>query len=181
MALTNIEYGSIANSKVLNDNFTYLEKKMDNYTTDLESVEGALTSAMNSQFETLSLGLKENTEELQADIDDLTESVTKNKEEVDDAIANVYNWITPDYTKGVTVSYPKADSRWKAPNYGVYVTFLRGNTNAQLYINNTASAYKLCTAYSEFIIPVAKDDELYWDKAVVSVTTSTFYPYKGCS
>jgi DNA-binding ferritin-like protein len=54
MALTNIEYGSIASSKVLNDNFNYLESKMDNYTTDLNNLDGALTSAIKTQFDTLS-------------------------------------------------------------------------------------------------------------------------------
>lgn len=181
MALTNIEYGSIASSKVLNDNFNYLESKMDNYTTDLNNLDGALTSAIKTQFDSLSNTLTKTQEDLQENIDDLEEDVKKNKETMDDAIANVYQWITPDYTKGVSVTYPVASDRWKAPNYGIYVISIRGRANAQLYINNIASAFKLCTSYSEIVIPVAKDDELYWDQTVITVTSSTFYPYKGCS
>lgn len=52
MALTNIEYGSIASSKVLNDNFNYLEDKIEDYSKNIASDKASLTSLINSQIST---------------------------------------------------------------------------------------------------------------------------------
>lgn len=53
MALTNIEYGSIATSKVLNDNFNYLEDKIEDYSKNIETDKASLVSLINSQIETV--------------------------------------------------------------------------------------------------------------------------------
>ena len=53
MALTNIEYGSIATSKVLNDNFNYLEDKIEDYSKNIETDKSSLVSLINSQIETI--------------------------------------------------------------------------------------------------------------------------------
>jgi hypothetical protein len=52
MALTNIEYGSVASSKVLNDNFNYLEDKIEDYSKNIASDKASLTSLINSQIST---------------------------------------------------------------------------------------------------------------------------------
>jgi hypothetical protein len=52
MALINIEYGSIATSKVLNDNFNYLEDKIEDYSKNIASDKASLTSLINSQIST---------------------------------------------------------------------------------------------------------------------------------
>ena len=52
MALTNIEYGSVASSKVLNDNFNYLEDKIEDYSKNIASDKASLTSLINSQVNT---------------------------------------------------------------------------------------------------------------------------------
>lgn len=52
MALTNIEYGSIATSKVLNDNFNYLEDKIEDYSKNIANDRASLTSLINSQIST---------------------------------------------------------------------------------------------------------------------------------
>lgn len=53
MALTNIEYGSIATSKVLNDNFNYLEEKIEDYSKNIATDKASLISLINSQIETV--------------------------------------------------------------------------------------------------------------------------------
>jgi hypothetical protein len=53
MALTNIEYGSIATSKVLNDNFNYLEDKIEDYSKNIATDKASLISLINSQIETI--------------------------------------------------------------------------------------------------------------------------------
>jgi hypothetical protein len=52
MALINIEYGSVASSKVLNDNFNYLEDKIEDYSKNIASDKASLTSLINSQIST---------------------------------------------------------------------------------------------------------------------------------
>lgn len=52
MALTNIEYGSVASSKLLNDNFNYLEDKIEDYSKNIASDKASLTSLINSQIST---------------------------------------------------------------------------------------------------------------------------------
>ena len=53
MALINIEYGSIASSKVLNDNFNYLEDKIEDYSKNIATDKASLMSLINSQIETV--------------------------------------------------------------------------------------------------------------------------------
>lgn len=53
MALTNIEYGSIASSKLLNDNFNYLEDKIEDYSKNIATDKASLMSLINSQIETI--------------------------------------------------------------------------------------------------------------------------------
>jgi hypothetical protein len=55
MALTNIEYGSIATSKVLNDNFNYLEEKIEDYSKNIATDKASLISLINSQIETVNV------------------------------------------------------------------------------------------------------------------------------
>ncbi len=52
MALINIEYGSLASSKTLNDNFQYLDDRIssesDNHITDIASINSNIVSINNS-------------------------------------------------------------------------------------------------------------------------------------
>ena len=50
MALTNIEYGSVASSGVLNNNFNYLEQKIEDYSKKLDLNNASLTALINSQI-----------------------------------------------------------------------------------------------------------------------------------
>lgn len=52
MALINIEYGSVASSKLLNDNFNYLEGKIEDYSKNIANDKASLTSLINSQVNT---------------------------------------------------------------------------------------------------------------------------------
>ena len=52
MALINIEYGSVASSQLLNDNFNYLEEKIEDYSKNISNDKASLTSLINSQIDT---------------------------------------------------------------------------------------------------------------------------------
>ena len=51
MALTNIEYGSIASSQILNDNFEFLQERIAECMKKLESNNATMTALMNSQLD----------------------------------------------------------------------------------------------------------------------------------
>lgn len=57
MALTNIEYGSIATSKILNDNFNYLEGKIEDYSKNIGANNSSLIALINSQNATVTNNL----------------------------------------------------------------------------------------------------------------------------
>ena len=67
MALTNIEYGSVASSEVVNNNFQYLDDKISS----------------------VSQSLSANTTSLSGSISSLSASVASNKSEVDEKISNI--------------------------------------------------------------------------------------------
>lgn len=78
MALTNIEYGSVASSKVLNDNFNYLEDKIEDYSKNIATNNASLTALINSQTKTIANNLNNEVatlngaqESLQGNIDTL--------------------------------------------------------------------------------------------------------------
>ena len=60
MALTNIEYGSVASSKVLNDNFNYLEDKIEEYNQKLNLNQASLTALINTQVASSIVQINEN-------------------------------------------------------------------------------------------------------------------------
>lgn len=64
MALTNIEYGSVASSKLLNDNFNYLEDKIEGYSKNIANDKASLIALINSQISTTFTQLTNNIEAL---------------------------------------------------------------------------------------------------------------------
>ena len=176
MALTKIEFGSLADPEIINDNFEYLEEQIIETSSKIYDNNASLESLITSQVLTLTNDLNSTTKTLQESIDKLGETDKTHEE----SMADIYNKMSPDYTKGVDVEYPVADSKWTAPSYGVYITSVRGRTNSQLYINDILTAFMFNTAYCQFIIPVSKGDVLHWSQTAITVSSSMFYPYKGC-
>ena len=94
--------------------------------------------------------------------------------------------IMPDYSAGISVTYPLTGSRYTAPTDGWYITTFHASSVASrtLYINGTASAYynganNSYPSYNTQVVPLSKGDEIYWDGAATTVSTSKFYPCKG--
>lgn len=80
MALKNIEYGSIASSQLLNDNFQYLDEKIGTYDTRLDTINGNLTSQITSQVSTLRNNLN-------SEVASITEKQTELEESVNTSLA----------------------------------------------------------------------------------------------
>ncbi len=78
MALTNIEYGSVASSEVVNNNFQYLDDKISSVsqslTTNVTALSGSISS-LSSVVDNNKTAAEEANEELQESIDDITEDI----------------------------------------------------------------------------------------------------------
>lgn len=93
MPLTNIEYGSLASSEVMNDNFEYLD---DRITTTANNLTTA-TSGIYSNISSINSSITEMNQELSEDISDLESDL--------DSLRSDFNALdlAPDYGKAVTV------------------------------------------------------------------------------
>jgi hypothetical protein len=180
MALTDIEYGSIATSKLLNDNFHYLDNKISSYSETANTIEGTLTTVIQSQGDTLNSKL---TEELAK----VNEAIAGVQADVDDAkttydkftTKDVFALFTPDYTKGVD-----AGATFTAPSYGVVmITFNLNNSSCYITVNgNNVARYADGDGVSgavnqSYTIPVAKGDVV--KRSAGDTKFSRFFPYKG--
>lgn len=97
-------------------------------------------------------------------------------------------WGVPDYSAGVSVTYPVQAKPFVAPSDGVYIaTIVVNNVTAILYINGVATGYSQRNANSyrdasSQYIPLLKGDSIYWSVATPTGTnTSMFYPFKGAN
>lgn len=78
MALTNIEYGSVASSEVVKNNFQYLDDKISSVSQSLSTNVTTLSGSISSLSSVVDSNKEETetaNEELQASIDDVNESI----------------------------------------------------------------------------------------------------------
>lgn len=180
MAITNIEYGSIATSQVLNDNFKYLDDKISSYSKTASNIEATLTSTLKSQGDTLANSLEEGLEEADKKITNVQANIDKAVETYEKfTTTEIYALFSPDYTKGVD-----AGSTFKAPSYGVVmITFNVNNSSAYITVNGTNVARYVDgdgvsgAVNQSFTIPVAKGDVV--KRSAGDTKFSKFFPYKG--
>lgn len=86
MALTNIEYGSVATSKVLNDNFNYLEDKIEDYSKNIATNNASLTALINSQSSTITNNLNNSIAEMTEQINGINEELSSTSTKLKDSI-----------------------------------------------------------------------------------------------
>ena len=73
MSLTNIEYGSLASSEILNNNFTYLEKKIEEaFNSTMTSISSMLSNiaTINTRLSEQAEMVENNASELSSKLDD---------------------------------------------------------------------------------------------------------------
>jgi hypothetical protein len=129
MPLTHIEYGSLASSDVMNDNFEYL----DNRATTIANNLSQTASGINSTIASMNSTFTQKNEELQEDISDLSSDLADLRNDFESKD------ITPDYAKAVTV-YNSSGSGTFNINWDGWLEFdlyCRQNSAAyQFYIDN---------------------------------------------
>ena len=93
MPLINIEYGSLASSEVMNDNFEYLDDRITTVANNLTSA----SSSLYSNIASLNSNFSQQYESLSSDLSSLTSYAEAIRADFDSLN------LTPDYSKAVTV------------------------------------------------------------------------------
>ena len=150
MALTNIEYGSIASSEVMNNNFSYLDNKIS------ETNEALMTriSSILSNIATINSKLGELEESVEDSLDTMDSKIegykTKTKLLVTKACM-VPNWAS---RTGVSFS---ASSPYTAASNGYLLVVPAVNTSGNIAVNGVSAKFKIITSlydYGSQVIPV---------------------------
>lgn len=168
MALIHIDYGALASSEVMNNNFEYLDNKIAEVVQNSESK----TSAIYSNIATLNGTFSTQTEQMINDISELKTYAEKIREDLD--LKN----DSPDYSKGVGISLPYTVTT----NGYVFVDIATGDANGRVNINgkpvlgHQSSQYGGIPTHVGGTFRVSTDDTI---TATVGVSTAYFYPLKG--
>lgn len=103
MPLTNIEYGSLASSEVMNDNFEYLDNRITTVAENLTST----SSSIYSNIESINSTFTQNNQERIEDITNLSSTVNTLNNNLNTLTNNVNSTNNaPDYNRGVSISLP---------------------------------------------------------------------------
>lgn len=179
MALTKIEFGSLADPEIVNNNFEYLDEKITDASSKIYNNNADLESLINSQVLTLTNNLNNTVETLNTEI----ESVEKSIENTNNSLKSVTSFLTPNYTKAVSFT----SQSYTAPSDGVYYCSFHYNEArpATCTINGTqVAAYwdyegEGGVVTSPFTFIVSKGDVIKWSHA--GVRHGRFVPFKGKS
>jgi len=168
MALTKIEYGALASSSVINNNFEYLEDRIGEVSEQLTSDTAGIYSNISSLSSTV-------TSLNQAQVEEL-EALSNYADEIK-AIAEFDT--SPDYSAGYSISLP-----FTVPQNGYVYAGLNGQDDPQyVYVNGKPvlghcgySGYKW--VYTGTTFRVSQGDVVTASRAD---GTHYFYPMKGRS
>lgn len=169
MQLTNIEYGSLASSAILNNNFVYLDEKIAETNTSLNSS----ISAILSNIETINSRLSQ----LANEISDTRSTFELTITDFRTKSLNTFNKITmlPNWTSLSTIIDLTS---FVSPSNGYLLVIPKNNASGNIKINNFEFALKqIVNAYdnaSEMLtLPLKKDDVV---ATSVEMTNSYFLP-----
>lgn len=170
MSLTHIEYGSLASSAVMNDNFEYLDNRITTVANSLTSV----ASTINSNIASLNSTFSQASEELASDISELETFAQNLRNDFDSHNS------APDYSNGIGITLPytvEADG-W------VYARIYTGDSVLSVFVNDkpvlarSSSQYGGITAQGSSIFRVSENDVVTTNG---TLEEAYFYPMKGGS
>lgn len=167
MALEHIEYGSLASSEVMNDNFEYLDDRI----SGLAETQTSDISGIYSSIASLSSSLSEQNESMASDLEDLEDYAQGIRSDLD---AKNH---APNYARGVAISLPYTASK----NGYVYAGVDGIDSVRYVYVNNHivhghcgySGGYKV---YSGSLFRVNKGDVITCPRTYGNYY---FYPMKG--
>lgn len=168
MALLNIEYGSIASSDTMNRNFSYLDEKINDSNTQINSSISSILSniaTINSRISDVSELLSSSVSTLESTIADY-KSKTKLLAEKS---CMVPNW------SACTNANLSTNSSYTAPSNGYILILTETTAKGNLVINGSTVSFKVCDSLYDnsanlSAVPLKAGD-------VVSTTTACRYTY----
>lgn len=164
MALTHIEYGSLASSEVMNDNFEYLDNRVTTVANSLTST----ASSINSNIASLNSSFSETTEELSSDLSDLELEVDVFRSDFDTQNE------APKYSNATSIALP-----YTAVSSGyVYVKVQSVNGVLSVFINENPVLYGQCSGIQIVqggLFRVSAGDEV---TITGNCQEANFYPFK---
>ena len=180
MALTEIQYGSIARSQVLNDNFNYLEERISEIATNLSQTYATLVALVNSQTSSVTNNLNNEVATLNGEIDTINKNITSTENGLTSDINLVAGRL--DLTKGVNKNFENQT----APAAGMFYfhgTVGSGSSHGSVYVWNTtrnivASGYAHYSPTLSGWLPVEKGDTITVSSSKATINAFKFYPYK---
>ncbi len=163
MALTNIEYGSLASSSVLNSNFLYLDNK-------IAETSGAINTSISSilsNIATINSRLADLSEEIQSSIEECNDNLTKGLSQQEtktktlvDNVSLLPNWGECTYVSSL--------STYAATSNGYLLIYPQTTTTGNIIVNNKTVAFKAKGGAQLAFIPLKKGDVLTCTMAVSS-------------
>lgn len=162
MALTNLEYGSLASSEILNKNFLYLDDKIAETTTDLNTS----ISSILSNIATINTRILELSNTLSDSMSEFTTNLNNLKTKTQDAINA--STLVPEWSSCISLT---SLENYSAPSNGYVMINPTNSTSGNLIVNGVAVLFKKKDHNYDHsaqlvAIPVKKDD--------VVTYTSTF-------
>jgi hypothetical protein len=169
MTLTNIEYGSLASSDIMNKNFSYLDTKITETTNDITTMISSILSniaTLNSKLGDLSDEISNSNSELEVKIETYK---TKTKELVSKST------LIPNWKKTVTLSDLNS---YTAPSNGYVLILPTPSAEGNLTINGMSVSLKNRSVADDnaselMVIPVQADDVV---TSTVALTKAYFVP-----
>ncbi|MCQ2740055.1 MAG: hypothetical protein MJ237_07500 [bacterium] len=154
MALTNIEYGSMASSEVLNANFNFLDTKI---ATTASGINSSISS-IQSNIATINSRLTE----LAGGLSDLTSDISANLSELKTKTISAINKICmlPKWSDTESI---ESLSSYNVTGNGYILALPQSNANGNFIINGVTVSVKQVSASGDnakeiIVIPVKKND-----------------------
>lgn len=154
MTLTNIEYGSLASSEVLNDNFSYLNDKIEDEIATLNTN----ISSILSNIATINSRIGDLSDEFETDIELLDAKLEDYKTKIMSAINGASmapNWLRASEINDIT-NYEVSDN-------GFLLINPSSNSSGNITVNNIVVSAKSVVNSDDYsseliTLPVKKDD-----------------------
>lgn len=157
MALINIEYGSLASSKTLNDNFQYLDNRIssesDNHITDIASINSNIVS-INNSISQFNEETNENVENINTKLEEISTSFEENGLYIT-LYKNDSSWYKEYFSDKEKKNRVWLEQGGILNNYNTLITFIKSFSginyifNAYAYTSTNSSTKHAMTVRSE--------------------------------
>lgn len=167
MALEHIEYGALASSELMNDNFEYLDDRISSVVASQTSTFSSIYSSIANLNSTLS----QQGEDFESDISDLDDYAKAIRNDFDSQNNS------PDYSHGIGITLP-----YTVTSDGYVYAGVEGVDSKKYVYVNGSIVHGHCgysggkAVYSGSVFRVSKDDVITCQKTHGSYF---FYPMKG--